>query len=121
MNTRVNQTKPCASDIPKVCSSSCPSKQCLRQIGDEIEIDNPEEQHTLSTHYISRSASGNLKISNFYNNRELRQHFCTSQESRCLNLHEKVTVTWSVYLKRVHGKNYCYEPYGYQNDNRFFR
>ena len=88
--TRVNQTKPCASDIPKVCSSSCPTKQCLRQIGDEIEIDNPEEQHTLSTHYISRSASGNLKISNFYNNRELRQHFCTNQESRCLNLHEKV-------------------------------
>lgn len=99
MNTRVNQTKPCASDIPKVCSSSCPSKQCLRQIGDEIEIDNPEEQHTLSTHYISRSASGNLKISNFYNNRELRQHFCTSQESRCLNLHEKVSenriFTWT--------------------------
>ena len=100
--TRVNQTKPCASDIPKVCSSSCPTKQCLRQIGDEIEIDNPEEQHTLSTHYISRSASGNLKISNFYNNRELRQHFCTSEESRCLNLHEKVSINRTDFYSMNH-------------------
>ena len=50
---------------------------------------NPEEQSPLSTHYISRSSSGNLKMSNFYTTRELQKHYCQVDNDDCLNLEEK--------------------------------
>ena len=55
-----------------------------------VEMKNPEMQNSLSTHYISRIGTGNLKISNFYSPKELEKHFCQKENSKCLDLNQKV-------------------------------
>jgi len=55
-----------------------------------VEMKNPENVDSLSTHYISRTGTGNLKMSNFYSPKELEKHFCANDNDKCLDLSEKV-------------------------------